>query len=111
MSTLLTAFLILLYLLWSASGFFAILLFFIKPHREYYWGEVHQTDGLDVSWCELTGMAIASLIPIVNFSMNLFWFWHLRQRINRWPLVRWPKVKFPKLPKCGVAVKGRPVSK
>lgn len=111
MSILLTTLLVLLYLLWSLSGFFAVLLFFIKPHRDYYWGEVHQTDGLDVSWCELIVMALSALIPIINFSMNLFWLWHLRQKINRCPLIQWPKVKFPKIPKCGIAVKGRPASK
>lgn len=111
MSILLTTLLVLLYLLWSASGFFAVLLFFIKPHRDYYCGQIHRTEGVDVTWCMLTMMALMALVPIFNFSMNLYWLWHLRQKIDRCPLIQWPKIKWPKWPKCGIAVKARPVSK
>lgn len=95
-----------LYLLFCASGFWAVVKFFRMPNWDNYSKKFG--DGLDLSWCELVAFGVVSLIPIANVSMNAFWFWVLRQQIKRRPLINWPKTRLPKfkLPKCPVALRG-----
>lgn len=99
------------YLLFSASGFWAILKFFTMPHWDDY--QKAYTDGFDVSWCEIFLLAIGSLVPLFNVSMNSFWLWVLRQQIKRRPLINWPLITMPKckLPKCPIAVRGQKVGR
>lgn len=95
-------FLILIWLLFSFSGWLAVVKFFTLPH--------HGGDycGQDLSWCDCVLMAIFSLMPIVNVSMNCFWIWYLRQLIKRRPLIKFPNCKFNvKLPKFPVAIHGK----
>ena len=95
--------LVVAYLLFSASGFLALVKYFTMPQYD------DDDDGLDVSWCEVFAFAIVSLIPMMNVAANSFWLWVLRQQIKRRPLIRWPKFNLPKIsfPKCPIAVRGR----
>lgn len=96
------------YLLFCASGLLAVVKYFTMPYWSDY-SKAYDKDGIDISWCELTVMAIFSLIPIFNLAANLFWLCVLRQQIKRRPLIKWPHFKAPKyrLPKCSVAVRGK----
>lgn len=76
------------YLLFCASGFLAVVKYFIMPHWCAY--RKAYEDGLDMTWCDIVLVAVFSLIPMFNLSANLFWLWVLRQRIKRRPLIKWP---------------------
>jgi len=76
------------YLLFSISGFCAVLLYFINP--------TDGRKGIDVTWCGLLALAAFNLVPMVNVSSNLFWLVHLWRKLGRL-----------RLPKCRVAIKGR----
>ena len=93
------------YLLFSASGVWAVVKYFTMPH----WNPCYEAEGLDVSWCLLVVMVIVSLIPPVNVSMNCFWLLVIRQQIKRRPLIKWSRFTLPKinLPKCPIAVSGK----
>ncbi len=100
--------LIVAYLLFSFAGWVAVIKFFTLPHIETgYSGRNYWEPGLDVSWCECIVFVLMALLPIFNVSMNLFWIWLLRQKVNRRPLIKWPKISFPKLPQCPIAIHGR----
>lgn len=105
--TMLDCIIISVYLLFCLSGFVAVVKFFTMPHWNSYAKEYY--DGLDVSWCDLFWIALLSLIPLANVSMNAFWLWILRQQFKRRPLIKWPKFTLPKckLPKCPIAIRGK----
>jgi len=109
MTTLLIA-----YLAFSFSAWLAVVKFFVNPHMEknLYDSGYHSESGFDLSWCECTAMVALALTPGFNVAMNLFWFWVLRQHIDRRPLIKWPSFKMPKckLPKCPIAIRGTRVS-
>lgn len=113
LSTPMTALVIIGYLAFGFSGWLAVVKFFTHAHTEKNWREdgYHLEPGQDLSWCEITSMAVLALLPVANVSSNLFWFWVWRQHIKRRPLINWPKLKLPKckLPKCPVAIRGTKV--
>jgi hypothetical protein len=100
---------IIAYLLFSFSGFVAVVKFFTNPHVKELCGVYRTEAGLDLSWCEVILIAVISLLPVLQISGNLFWFWVFRQHIKRRPLINWPCIKFPRwnLPKCPIAIRGK----
>lgn len=98
------------YLAFCFTGWLATIKLFTDTRKRYsVLRGVWIQEGVDLSWCEVIAMALFSLVPIVNISMNILWLDALRQKINRWPLINWPKISLPqfKLPKCPIAIHGK----
>jgi hypothetical protein len=102
MEVYMIAVLIIAYLVFAFTGWMAVMKLFTEPDYD-------ESEGLDFSWCECIAFAICSLIPIVNISMNAFWFSLLRRKIKRRPLINCPRISFPKIhwPKCSVAIRAK----
>ena len=72
------------YLLFSLSGWWAVLRFFITPS---YCGDGCWTDGLDITYTEAIVFALMALVPLVGqVACNTFWISTLgRMFLRHWP--------------------------
>lgn len=96
------------YLLFSFSGWLAVVKFFTLPHweRNYFGTGYKQSPGFDLSWCGAIAFGALSLIPLAGAAMNSYWAWVLYQQYRN----RHEGKHVFRARKCPVAIKAKKIA-